>query len=115
MTDRIDKFTSPRQVRRKLELDASISTINRRLNEVGLFGRDARHQRDYSAAEITQWHFLQDNARYHDAPINREWFHNRGISVLDFPAYSPDLNPIQYLWAVIAREVEKIECNNERS
>jgi transposase len=49
---RIDKFTSPRQIRRKLELDVSLSTIDRRLQEAGLFGRVARHKRNYSEAEV---------------------------------------------------------------
>ncbi len=32
-----EAFTSPRKVRRKLELDASPDTIDRRLRKVGLF------------------------------------------------------------------------------
>ena len=49
---RIDKFTSPRQIRRKLELDVSARTIDRRLQEAGLFGRArvARHQRELARA-----------------------------------------------------------------
>jgi hypothetical protein len=41
----LDKFTSPRQLKRKYGLDASISTIDRRLQEGELFGRVARHKR----------------------------------------------------------------------
>lgn len=38
----VDVFTSPRQVKRKLELtDVSARTVDRRLQEVGLFGRVA--------------------------------------------------------------------------
>ncbi len=223
LTARIDKFTSPRQIKRQLFLDVSPRTVDRRLQEVNLFGRVARHKRVYSPAEvrqrlsfgngyknwteaqwsvvlfsdekcfygsgfcgrtwvrrpigtaldleytvhkkghpvkvnvwgcfsaagpgylhvfydnmdgalykkildehlidvaerdfpavspaITQWHFLQDNARYHKGHIHREWFHNKGVSVLDFPPYSPDLNPIENLWAVVAREVEKMQCD----
>ena len=53
-TARVDVFTSPRQIRRKLEFgDAlSLSTIDRRLQEAGLFGRVARHKREYSEEEI---------------------------------------------------------------
>jgi len=52
-TARVDVFTSPRQVRRKLELGdgISISTIDRRLQE-GLFRRVARHKREYTEVEI---------------------------------------------------------------
>jgi len=55
---RIDKFTSPRQIKRncKLELNVSARTIGRRLQELeaGLFGRVARvrHKRGYSEAEL---------------------------------------------------------------
>lgn len=52
VTARIDKFTSPRQVKRKLNLDVSPRTIDRRLQEAGLFGRVARHKRNYSPAEL---------------------------------------------------------------
>ena len=30
---------------------------------------------------------------------------------IDFPPYSPDLNPIEDLWAVLSREVEKTQNN----
>lgn len=48
------KFTSPKQVRRKLSFDnpPSEDTIDRRMQEAGLFGRVARHKRDYSDAEL---------------------------------------------------------------
>lgn len=53
-TARVDVFTSPRQIRRKLELGDAVSarTIDRRLQEAGLFGRIARHKRDYTAEEL---------------------------------------------------------------
>ena len=35
-----------------------------------------------------------------------KWLHNNGISCLDFPPYSPDLNPMENLWNDIARRVE---------
>ena len=34
------------------------------------------------------------------------WLFNNGISMVDFPTYSPDLNPIENLWNDIARRVE---------
>ena len=51
---RVDVFTSPRQVPRKLRMDISPPTIDRRMQEAGLFGRVARHKRDYSPAELRQ-------------------------------------------------------------
>jgi transposase len=46
------KFTTPRRLKRKLGLDVSSRTIDRRLIEVGLFGRVARHKKKFSPEEI---------------------------------------------------------------
>jgi transposase len=219
---RIDKFTSPRQVKRKLDLNVSVRTIDRRLQEADLFGRVARHKRNYTAEEVRkrlsfaegyaawsedqwakvlfgdekifwgkgfcgrtwvrrpkgealnpeycvnktahpvkvnvwatfcatgqgyihifneamdshmyknilsdnlipsaklhfaaippaleQWHFLHDNDPKHTSRVVKEWLHNNGVSMIDFPPYSPDLNPIENLWAKMAREVEERRC-----
>jgi transposase len=52
------------------------------------------------------WHLLQDNDPKHKSVLVRTWLHNNGISMLDFPPYSPDLNPIENLWNHLARRVE---------
>jgi transposase len=228
-TAHVDVFSTPRQIKRKLQLDdISPRTIDRRLQAAGLFGRIARHKRDYAPEEVAarlafaqryqawtveqwssvlfsdekcfwgqgfcgrthvrrpmgqafnpiycvnktahpvkvnawgcfsaegpgylhifyekldselyvkilrdnlkdvakrdfpspnppairSWHFLQDNAPMHKAGIAKEWLHNNGVSVLDFPPYSPDLNPIENLWAIMAREVEKKQCEDDEA
>jgi len=52
------------------------------------------------------WWFQQDNAPQHTSRAARTWFHNHGVNLLDFPPYSPDLNPIENLWAVLKSRVE---------
>lgn len=42
--------------------------------------------------------FMQDNSRAHWAAATRAELEARSIRVIDWPAYSPDLNPIEYVW-----------------
>lgn len=53
------------------------------------------------------WFFQQDNAPQHKSRAATQWFHNHGVTLLDFPPYSPDLNPIENLWAIVKTRVEK--------
>jgi transposase len=215
------KFTTPRRLKRKLGLNVSSRTIDRRLIEVGLFGRVARHKKKFSEEEkrkrmafaegyknwtatdwmkvefadekiflgegfwgqvfvrrpkgealnpeycvdqdphpvkvsvwacfsghgsgymyifnenmdakllqgilgthliesaelhfdvehAERWWFLQDNAPQHKSVLVRTWLFNNGIQCIDFPPYSLDLNPIENLWADLARRVEKFQCD----
>jgi len=52
------------------------------------------------------WRLLQDNDPKHKSVLVRNWLFTNGIGMLDFPAYSPDLNPIENLWNDLARRVE---------
>lgn len=42
--------------------------------------------------------FQQDNAPIHKARVVTEWFENHGYTVMDWPPYSPDMNPIENMW-----------------
>ncbi len=47
--------------------------------------------------------FQQDLAPAHTAKGAKSWFNDHGVTVLDWPANRPDLNPIENLWAIVKR------------
>ncbi|OQR89886.1 hypothetical protein ACHHYP_05967 [Achlya hypogyna] len=47
--------------------------------------------------------FQQDNASIHTSRETMEWFSDQEMALLQWPALSPDINPIENLWAIVAR------------
>ncbi len=56
--------------------------------------------------------FQQDLAPAHTAKGTKSWFNDHGVTVLDWPANSPDLNPIENLWGIVKRKMRDTRPNN---
>ncbi len=48
---------------------------------------------------------VQDGARYHTSKRTRQFFHDHAkrLTVAQLPSYSPDYNPIEFLWRALKR------------
>ena len=53
------------------------------------------------------WILRQDNAAIHKSKATKSFLPSRNIPVLDWPAYSSHLNPIENLWATLLDQVFK--------
>lgn len=57
--------------------------------------------------------FQQDNAPCHKASSITEYLVNSNIDVMIWPPYSPDLSPIENLWAIIKSKLKSINITSK--
>ena len=89
------------------------------LNQCGLIDIEGKHNgesylqilKDAKVEKIAdpnkQMIFMQDNAPIHKTKAVTEYLAKQKVEVLPWPAYSPDLNPIENIWAEMQKLVYK--------
>jgi transposase len=60
-----------------------------------------------------EWIFQQDNAPVHTYKPNMKYLEKKGTNIMDWPACSPDLNPIENLWHILDQNTSKRQPKNE--
>jgi len=63
------------------------------------------HEMYFEPGSTQRW-LLHDNLRAHRSHEPASELHKAGFTVLEFPPYSPDLNPIENLWADVQKRMD---------
>lgn len=56
--------------------------------------------------------FMQDNCRIHTARNVMAWFSRQNFELMEWPAFSPDLNPIENVWSFMENGWPQIHPRN---
>jgi transposase len=52
--------------------------------------------------------FMHNNARIHTAKTTQKFLEEHSIWTIEWPPYSPDLNPIEHMWWALKKKVHSL-------
>lgn len=59
--------------------------------------------------------YQDDSAPCHRSKKVTEWKRSHGLQSLDWPGNSPDINPIENLWRLIGKELNKVQITSKKN
>ncbi|GFY32543.1 transposable element Tcb2 transposase [Trichonephila clavipes] len=62
-----------------------------------------QHVRLFRCGMDAEYLFMEDNERPHRANIVEEYLQSEEITRMDWPAHSPELNPLEHVWDMLGR------------
>ncbi len=71
----------------------------------------SHHAQTSSGKGLPSWFIFPAVWPAHTAKGTNSWFNDHGVTVLDWPANSADLNPIENLWSIVKRKMRDTRPN----
>ena len=59
-----------------------------------------------------RWRYQQDNDPKHTSKVAKQFLETEVPETIDWPSNSPDINPMENIWSILKRRVEKRKASN---